>query len=76
MFTQDLKRVQHLEQEARTASALNHPNVITIHEVGEAESLRFIVTEFIEGPTLRQRMKGAAMDPGGWSTASSKLPAL
>jgi len=62
VFTQDLQRVQRFEREARTASALNHPNIITIHEVGEAEGLRFIVTEFIEGETLRGRMKGAPLE--------------
>jgi serine/threonine protein kinase len=62
VFTQDLKRVRRFEREARTASALNHPNIITIYEVGEAEGLRFIVTEFIEGKTLRERMKDAPME--------------
>ncbi len=49
-------RLRRFEQEAQAASALNHPNIITIHEIGRVDGLNFIVTEFIEGETLRQRM--------------------
>jgi eukaryotic-like serine/threonine-protein kinase len=59
-FTRDLDRVARFEQEARAASALNHPNIITIYEVGEHEGAHFIATEFIEGRTLRQ-----SLPPGG-----------
>jgi eukaryotic-like serine/threonine-protein kinase len=55
-FTKDENRVRRFQQEARAASALNHPNIITIFEVGEADSLHFIATEFIDGETLRERM--------------------
>jgi len=51
------ERMRRFVQEAKAASALNHPNIITIHEVGEADSRHFIATEFIDGETLRQRMK-------------------
>jgi eukaryotic-like serine/threonine-protein kinase len=50
------QRMQRFIQEAKTASALNHPNIITIHEVGQAEGLRFIATEYIKGENLRQRL--------------------
>jgi serine/threonine-protein kinase len=54
--TRDPNHVQRLEQEARTASALNHPNIVTIHEIGEADSIHFMATEYVDGETLRQRM--------------------
>ena len=47
------ERMQRFVQEAKAASALNHPNIITIYEVGEADSVHFIATEFITGDTLR-----------------------
>src|SRR3989449_6342194 len=61
-FTKDLQRVRRFQQEARAASALNHPNIITIHEIGEVDGLNFIVTEFIAGETLRQRMATARLN--------------
>jgi eukaryotic-like serine/threonine-protein kinase len=60
-FTRDSERVRRFQQEARAASALNHPNIVTIHEIGEREGLRFIVTEYIEGETLRERMEQGRM---------------
>jgi serine/threonine protein kinase len=60
-LTQNRERVRRLEQEAFAASALNHPNIITIFEIAEAEGLHFIVTEYIDGQTLRQKMTGSRM---------------
>ena len=56
-FTQDHERLRRFEQEARAASALNHPNILAIHEIGEEDGHRFIATEFIEGETLRARLR-------------------
>ena len=55
-FTEDTAQVRRFEREARAASALNNPNIITIHEIGREGELHFIATEFIEGRTLRQRL--------------------
>ena len=58
-FTALGDRVRRFEQEARSASSLNHPNILTVHDIGEIEGRRYLVTEYVEGETLRQRMKGA-----------------
>ena len=50
-------RMRRFVQEAKTASALNHPNIVTIHEIDQADSVQFITTEFIDGETLRERMR-------------------
>ncbi|HSE31047.1 MAG TPA: protein kinase [Pyrinomonadaceae bacterium] len=53
-FSQDESNLQRFVSEAKAASALNHPNILTIYEFGEAEDARFIVSEHIEGKTLRE----------------------
>src|SRR5262245_52298220 len=55
-FTKDNDRLGRFEQEARAASALNHPNIITIYEILQANSTHVIATEFVEGVTLRHRL--------------------
>ncbi len=55
-FTQDEERVRRFQREARAASALNHPNILTIYEIGHTDSVHYIATEYIEGETLRDRM--------------------
>jgi eukaryotic-like serine/threonine-protein kinase len=52
----DQKRMQRFEQEAQAISALNHPNIITIHEIEQDGPIPFITTEYIEGETLRDHM--------------------
>ncbi len=63
-FTGDEDRLRRFEQEALAASALNHPNIITIHEVGVENGTRFIATEYVEGETLRQRLRRGPLSLG------------
>ncbi len=55
-FTLNPDRVRRFEREAQAASALNHPNIVTIYEIGHSNSAHFIATEFVDGKTLRQLM--------------------
>ncbi|HEY3025636.1 MAG TPA: protein kinase, partial [Pyrinomonadaceae bacterium] len=57
----DQQRMNRFVQEAKAASALNHPNILTIYEIGRADATRFIATEFIDGETLRRRMRNAPL---------------
>jgi serine/threonine protein kinase/Flp pilus assembly protein TadD len=57
-------RVRRFVQEAKAASALNHPNILTIYEIDEVDSEHFIATEFIDGNTLRNRISQGALTPG------------
>jgi predicted ATPase len=58
-FANDTDRLLRFEQEARATSALNHPNIVTIHELGEVEAGRFIVMELVDGRTLRALIEGS-----------------
>ena len=59
----DETQLERLKREARTASSLNHPNIVTIHEIGEVDGTHYIATEFIEGTTLRERMTRGPIPP-------------
>src|SRR5438046_8693087 len=61
-YTRDESRLRRFQQEARAASALNHPNILTIHELGEVNGEQFIATEFVEGETLRERLNRSHMN--------------
>lgn len=63
-FTRDAGRVRRFEQEARAASALNHPNILTIHEIGEVGGAHYITTEFVDGQTLREQLLREALPLG------------
>src|SRR3989441_9238050 len=60
-LTRDDELVRRFQREARSVSALNHPNILTIHEIGQVDSYQFMVTELIVGETLRQRLTRAPM---------------
>ena len=60
-FTTDTERRSRFRQEARVISALNHPNIITIYEVGENEHGSFLATEFVEGRTLRDVIRNESL---------------
>src|SRR6516225_6792013 len=57
----DESRLRRFEQEARAIAALNHPNILSIHDTGGHDGTRYLVTEFLEGETLRQRLEGGAL---------------
>ena len=63
-FTEDEDRLRRFEQEAYSASALNHPNILTIYEIGNVNSTRFIAMEYVEGETLRQHLSRSSKSSG------------
>ena len=60
-FTNDPDRLRRFEQEARAVAALNHPNIVSVHDVGNANGVHYIVSELLEGETLRQRITASGM---------------
>src|SRR5499433_930801 len=74
-FTRDAGRVRRFEQEARAASALNHPNILTIFEIGEANGARYIATEFIDGQTLRDRLNVDRLAPAAALDIATQIAA-
>jgi serine/threonine protein kinase/Tol biopolymer transport system component len=62
-FSADADRLRRFEQEARAASVLNHPNIIAIHDVGTHDGSPYVVTELLEGESLRERINGVALPP-------------
>jgi WD40 repeat protein len=65
-FSTNVERVRRFEHEAYTVSTLKHPNIITIHEIGQADNLHFIVTELVEGRSLREHLGDS---PPSWREA-------
>ena len=61
-LTQDAAAVERFMREAHAASALNHPNILTIHDIGKHGDIHFIATEFVAGQTLRQRIKNSSLN--------------
>ena len=61
-FTSDAERLKRFQQEARALVGLNHPNILTVYEIGEDHSTHYIASELIEGETLRQRLMRGRME--------------
>src|SRR5947207_3045003 len=61
-FTSDPERLKRFQQEARAVVGLNHPNILTVYEIGEDHSTHYIASELIEGETLRQRLMRGRME--------------
>ena len=57
----DAERVRRFQQEARAVLALNHPNIVTVYEIGQEDGTQYIASELVKGQTLRERMAGAAL---------------
>src|SRR5437879_9499639 len=60
-FSEDSERLRRFEQEAQAAGALNHPNILVIFHIGTHDGAPYIVSELLEGETLRERMAGGAL---------------
>ncbi|MGC2557459.1 MAG: serine/threonine-protein kinase, partial [Terriglobales bacterium] len=60
-FTSDADRLRRFEQEARAVAALNHPNILAIHDIGEEGGSPFIVSELLEGTSLRSELESGAL---------------
>jgi TolB-like protein/Tfp pilus assembly protein PilF len=63
-FTGDAERLKRFQQEAHVVVALNHPNILTVYEIGEDHSTQYIASELIEGETLRQRLTRGRIEVG------------
>ena len=73
-FTGDAERLKRFQQEAHAVVGLNHPNILTVYEIGEDHSTHYIASELIEGETLRQRLMRGRIESVKLLTSPSKWP--
>ena len=71
-FEQDPFALERFKQEARAASALNHPNICTIYAIEECDGQHFIAMELLEGESLNEKIKGNPLALDGSSTSASR----
>jgi TolB-like protein/tetratricopeptide (TPR) repeat protein len=62
-LSSDGERLRRFEKEAKAASALNHPNILTVHDIGAQDGVPYVVSELLEGETLRDRLASGAFSP-------------
>ncbi len=72
-YASDSERLRRFEREARSASALNHPNIVTIHDVDEHEGTPYIAMELVEGQTLRQVIDDGPLPIDRWLTLARQM---
>src|SRR5579864_6693360 len=72
-FASDPEALRRFEREAKAVAALSHPNILAIHDFGDSRGVRFAVMELLEGETLRERLKRAAL---GWRKAAEIAAAI
>ena len=74
-LTADSERLRRFHAEAKAASSLNHPNLLVVHDFGEHDGRPFMVTEYVEGQTLRERLARGPMPIASFSLLRCRLPA-
>ena len=62
-FASDPGRLHRFEQEARAVAAMNHPNILSVHDIGQHNDIHYIVTELLDGSTLREKLNGGPLAP-------------